>query len=72
MVTVMLFGARLLTAVSSSPPSSHAAPVRASAGGAGRLLERADRRLPGGADLSPAAGGRDQGAEALQLQAERG
>lgn len=55
----------------SAPPPSDAAAVPPSAGGAGRLLERADWRMPDSADLSPAACGRDQSAEAVQLQAER-
>lgn len=50
---------------------SDVAPVLPSAGGRGRLLERADWWMSESADLSPAAGGRDQSAEAVQLQAER-
>lgn len=52
-------------------PPSNAATVPPSAGGAGPLLERADWRMLDSADLSPVACGRDQSAEAVQLQAER-
>ena len=48
-------------------PVSHVAPVSPSAGGAGRLLERADWRMSGSAELSPPTCGRDQSAEALRL-----
>lgn len=54
-----------------TPSNRDAAAVPASAGRAGHLLERADWWMPACADLPPEATGRDQRAEAAQLQAER-
>lgn len=51
--------------------NSDASGAASSAGGAGRLLERADWRMSGGTDLPPPPCSRTESAEAVRLSPER-